>query len=186
MTDIESLYKRRNGKVLIEIKISSLMQIFNTFDPAPFYEKELDWDAEKYIVDTVNDFPKKTEFIIVIHVPKDCGEKSECRQIPDAIRNHFRYKAIAEERRFRQKIRLGRINLAVALLFLVFCLGVSYEIQLIGDGLFFTIIREVFTIAGWVAMWAPVTLFLYELYPIIQTRNLFDRISKIEIEMVQK
>ena len=183
MADIESLYKRRNGKVLIEIKVSSLMQIFNSFDPAPFYEKELDRDAEQYIVDTVNDFPKKTEFIIVIHVPKECGETSECRAIPDAIRNHFRYKAISEERRFRQKIRYGRINLVVALIFLAFCLLASYEIQQAGDGLLFTFVREVFTIAGWVALWAPVTLFLYELYPIIQKRNQYERISTLEIEM---
>lgn len=40
MTDIESLYKKVDGKILIEIKLSSVMQIFNSFDPAPFHEKE--------------------------------------------------------------------------------------------------------------------------------------------------
>src|SRR5208282_3523896 len=54
---IESMYRRKDGRVLIEIKLTSVNQLFNSFDPAPFYEKELDDDAEDYIVDTVQDFP---------------------------------------------------------------------------------------------------------------------------------
>jgi len=66
MADIESLYKKVDGMILIEIKLSSIMQLFNSFDPAPFHEKELDTTAEHYIIDTVRDFPAKTQFKIVI------------------------------------------------------------------------------------------------------------------------
>jgi hypothetical protein len=64
MADIESLYKKDNGKILIEIKLTSVLQLFNSFDPAPFHEKELDSAAENYIVETVKDFPPKTLFKI--------------------------------------------------------------------------------------------------------------------------
>ncbi len=40
MVDIESLYRKEDGKILIEIKLSSVLQLFNSFDPAPFHEKE--------------------------------------------------------------------------------------------------------------------------------------------------
>ncbi len=40
MVDIESHYKKVDGMILIEIKLSSIMQIFNSFDPSPFHEKE--------------------------------------------------------------------------------------------------------------------------------------------------
>src|SRR5271157_1655231 len=78
MADIESLYKKENGQILIEIKLSSVMQLFNSFDPAPFHEKELDSAAEHYIVDTVKDFPVKTEFKMIIYLPKDlvAGEQA--------------------------------------------------------------------------------------------------------------
>ncbi|MGB8892383.1 MAG: hypothetical protein WCC86_09975, partial [Methanoregula sp.] len=66
---IESMYRRKDGRVLIEIKLTSVSQLFNSFDPAPFYEKELDSDAEEYIVDTVQDFPAKTKFMILIYLP---------------------------------------------------------------------------------------------------------------------
>jgi hypothetical protein len=33
----------------VELKISNVIQLFNTLDPSPFYEKELDSDAEEYL-----------------------------------------------------------------------------------------------------------------------------------------
>ncbi len=186
MAEIDSLYNKRNGKILIEISLTSVIQIFNTLDPSPFFEKQLDDDAERYIVDTVNDFPKKTEFAIVIHLPKECSASAECRVIPDAIHNHFRYKAIAEERHLRQKMLYGRFTLFVALVFLAVSLFVSQAVMQLGNGLLFYFISEAFMISGWVAMWAPVTLFLYELYPILQTKHVYEKISRMEIEILPK
>jgi hypothetical protein len=34
--DIESMYHKEDGRVLIEIKLMSVIQLFNSFDPAPF------------------------------------------------------------------------------------------------------------------------------------------------------
>lgn len=36
----EALYREREGKLLIELELHSMMQLFNSFDPAPFHEKE--------------------------------------------------------------------------------------------------------------------------------------------------
>lgn len=184
MPDIESLYRKKNGKVLIEIRITTIMQLFNSFDPSPFHERELDHDAEHYIVDAVRDFPAKTQFSIVIHVPKGCSKTAECLMIPDAIRNHFRYRVISEERRFRQRFRYGRINLVLSLVFLAFSLFISKAILRFGDGFLVLFISEAFTIAGWVALWAPVTLLLYELWPIIETKRVYERISAMDIEIL--
>ncbi len=82
MGDIESLYKKENGRILIEIKLSSVAHLFNSFDPAPFHEKELDSAAEHYIVDTVKDFPPKTPFKIVIYLPPDIATTERAMKIP--------------------------------------------------------------------------------------------------------
>ena len=108
MADIESLYKKVDGRILIEIKLSSVMQLFNSFDPAPFHEKELDSAAEHYIVDTVKDFSKKTRFKIIIYLPPDIASTERAQKIPQAIHNHFEYK---KTRRTIQ--RLDRRLLAV-------------------------------------------------------------------------
>jgi hypothetical protein len=39
-------------------------------------------------------------------------------------------------------------------------------------------------IIGWVAMWQPITVFLYELWPIIRLKRIYEKISTIEIEVL--
>ena len=35
---------------LIEVKLTELNQLFNSMDPSPFHERDLDHDAEEFIV----------------------------------------------------------------------------------------------------------------------------------------
>ncbi len=42
--------KRAGAEAKIEISLSRLSQLFNSFDPSPFHERDLDPDAEEYIV----------------------------------------------------------------------------------------------------------------------------------------
>jgi len=39
-------------------------------------------------------------------------------------------------------------------------------------------------IIGWAAMWEPVTVLLYELWPIIRMKNVYEKISTMEIEIL--
>ena len=105
MVDIESLYKKENGRILIEIKLSSVAQLFNSFDPAPFHEKELDSAAEHYIVDMVKDFPPKTLFKMIIYLPQDIATTERAMKIPTAIHNHFQFRMLVADRKFRSHFR---------------------------------------------------------------------------------
>ena len=184
MADIESLYKKTDGKILIEIKLSSVMQLFNSFDPAPFHEKELDSAAEHYIVDTVKDFPKKTRFKIIIYLPPDIAGTERVQRIPEAIHNHFEYKVLVQDRKFRMRFRHGRFTLLIGLTFLAIALVARQEVSRIHDPLFAQIFADALLIIGWAAMWEPVTVLLYELWPIIELKHTFQKISTMEIEIL--
>ena len=47
------------------------MQLFDSFDPAPFREKELDPDAEEYIYNAVDEFPLNKPLEIMIYLPPE-------------------------------------------------------------------------------------------------------------------
>jgi hypothetical protein len=184
MADIESLYKKEDGRILIEIKLSSVMQIFNSFDPAPFHEKELDSAAEHYIVDTVKDFPKKTRFRIIIYLPPDIAMSERAQKIPQAIHNHFEYKVLVQDRKFRMRFRHGRFTLLIGLTFLAIALVARQEVSHINNLLFAQIFADALLIIGWAAMWEPVTVLLYELWPIIELKHTYQKISTMEIEIL--
>jgi len=184
MADIESLYKKVDGRILIEIKLSSVIQLFNSFDPAPFHEKELDSAAEHYIVDMVKDFSAKTRFRIIIYLPPDIASTERAQKIPQAIHNHFRYRVMVQDRKFRMRFRHGRSTLLIGLTFLAIALVARQEVSRINNLLFAQIFADALLIIGWAAMWEPITVLLYELWPIIQQKHTYEKISTMEIEIL--
>jgi len=184
MTEIESLYKKENGKVLIEIKLSSIIQLFNSFDPAPFHEKQLDSDADKYIVDTIRDFPKNTQFKIVVHLPRELALSDQAATIKPAIHNHYRYMCLVTGRKFRQMVKYGRDSLIIGLSLLIFALVARQLILKPGAPFLAQVLADAFLIIGWVAMWEPATVLLYQLWPILKEQNIYNRISEMEIEVI--
>lgn len=184
MADIESLYKKVDGRILIEIKLSSVMQLFNSFDPAPFHEKELDSAAEHYIIETVKDFPKKTRFRIIIYLPPDIASTERAQKIPQAIHYHFEYKVLVQDRKFRMRFRYGRSTLFIGLTFLAIALSARQAVSHIDSLLYAQIFADALLIIGWVAMWEPITVLLYQLWPIIQLKHTYEKISTMEIEIL--
>jgi hypothetical protein len=54
----------------------------------------------------------------------------------------------------------------------------------LGESRFATVIREGVIIGGWVAMWRPIEIFLYEWWPIRDEARLFDRLSAMMVRVV--
>jgi hypothetical protein len=183
MEEIESLYKNENGTILIEIKLSSIIQLFNSFDPAPFREKELDSAAEQYIVNVIEDFPAKTRFRIIILLPPELAGNEDARQIGPAIHNHFRYKMLDADLQFRSRFRFGRSALLIGLGFLAIALFSRLLIFTYSSDLAAQLLADALLIIGWAAMWEPVTVLLYQLWPILRLKKTYQQISTLEIEI---
>jgi hypothetical protein len=185
MTELESHYRKVDGTILIEIKLTSVMQIFDSMDPSPFYEKALDTDAEEYITGAVTDFTLPTLQKLVIFVPDSDMKTDEARELGKAIHNHFAYKSMVADRELRQKLLRGRISLVIALLFLSTCLAVRYALAAsFEDNVWTGLLREGLLIIGWVAMWEPVNIFLYGWWPLVRERRVFEKVRTMEVSVV--
>jgi hypothetical protein len=180
--ELDSYYRNENGTYLIEIRLSNISQIFNSFDPSPFLEKDLDDDAESYIVQSVSEFSLKTPLKLVFYVPKQVGEE-DIQILPEAIHNYFDYRKHNAARELRQTFRQGRVSLIIGLMFLGFCVTISKLITLFSDDTFANILTEGLLIVGWVAMWRPLEIFLYDWWPIHRTQQVFDKLSSITIDI---
>ena len=54
----------------IEISLNRLGQLFNSFDPSPFHERDLDQDAEEYIIGSAEEVARRP-LCLVVHLPAD-------------------------------------------------------------------------------------------------------------------
>jgi hypothetical protein len=184
MMDITSQYRTRDGKVLIDLALDRLDRLFNTLDPAPFREKDIDADAEEYIVGAVREFPHKTPLILVINLPESEVRVHDPEVIRDGIHNYFAYRSEVVRRELRMTFRQGRASLLIGLVFLFICLTLHSLFSAMGDRVLISqIISEGLLIMGWVAMWRPLELLLYDWWPVRQRVLTYRKISEMQIEI---
>jgi len=181
LTEIESLYRQHDGKVVVELVLHSVIQLFNSLDPAPFHEKELDSHAEDYIYNAVDDIPHSREVEIVVYLPPMLVTSENKDSISQGIRNHFLYKAANAEKEWRRLFRRGRVVLVTGLVVLFFCLLARQILPGLADTLFNRMLQEALLIIGWVAMWEPIRIFLYDWWPISQERKTFEKIAGTDV-----
>ncbi|MCC7411674.1 MAG: hypothetical protein IT495_08585 [Gammaproteobacteria bacterium] len=176
---MESVYHREDGVYLIEIKLRELRQLFNSLDPAPFHEKDLDEDAEYYIVEALREIGLNRPAKLVVYLPASLIDSDDVRTLPIAMRNYFAYRADRARRDLRHVLGEGGIALAVGLAFLFACLTLRRLVGEAGSG----ILAEGLLIIGWVAMWRPLQIFLYDWWPIRRHRAILEAITRLPVEV---
>src|ERR1700737_3178170 len=112
----------------IEIRVERTAQLFDTLDPFPFREKDLDPSAERYIVDWARELGPDRPLRIVIHLPaKDTGD-GHGSEIAGAFENFFKYRAAVIAGDLKDLFRIGRRSLSIGILVLAACLTVARSI----------------------------------------------------------
>jgi hypothetical protein len=169
----------------IEIRLATAAQLFHTLDPAPFREGDIAAEAEDYITAWAQDLPQRAPLAIAVHLPADQAGTPLARGIPEGLRGHFARQADKAGRDLRAHFRDGRLALAIGLAILAGCLGLAV---LVAPGEeprgVARIAQESLVIVGWVALWRPAEIFLYEWLPIARRRALLARLARAEVTVV--
>jgi hypothetical protein len=167
----------------IELRLRELAQLFNSMDPSPFIDRDLDADAEEFIVSWVRELQTPAELELVIHVATP-PPPDRAVGVGDAVRHYFQSRAEIRCREFRMLMKRGRVSLAVGLLFLAICFLLSEVIAKLGYGTTAEILRESLTIGGWVAMWRPLEIYLYDWWPLRNEQRTLERLARMQVRLV--
>ena len=170
-----------DGEV-IDIRVRELRQLFNAIDPSPFNTRDLDPAAEEFIVTWAAELPHSSPLRLVIHVDAPpAGEEAEAIT-RNAVAQFFSGRAEAARRRLRELFRRGRASLAIGIGFLggVLMLASALDAAAATNALA-AVLRESLFIGGWVAMWRPIEIFLYDWWPIRAEARRFDRLAAMPV-----
>lgn len=170
---------------MIEVHIHDVRQIFDSMDPSPFRERDLDQDAEEYIVQSAKELPnKRRPCELVVHLDKEIDFPEGVQSLEAAIREHFVRRTLGKTWELRELLRRGWISLAIGLLFVSSAFIASEIIKThMGDNHIANVLSESLQIGGWVAMWTPMQILLYEWWPLIGDRRIYERLSRISVRL---
>jgi hypothetical protein len=168
----------------IELRLRELDQLFNSMDPTPFHHRDLDRDAEQFIESWALEFPQDSRFSITVHLERMPPDDPSAL-VGEAIHNYFDYKSELARRAVRVMLLEGRLSLAIGIGFLALCLLGAELMADFTSGAFLKLVRERLTIGGWVAMWRPMQIFLYEWWPLMRRRRIYGNLARAQVQVSQ-
>ena len=169
----------------IELNLQTVQQLFNSMDPSPFHERDLDHDAEEFIVSWAQEHPVHLPMTLVVHLRQPPATGDATQLITDSIHHYFDYKAGLNRHELRRLMREGWISLLTGLAFLAACTIAAQTLApRFGD--FQAVVQEGLTIIGWVAMWRPLDIYLYRWWPICGMGRIYRKLSLIPVEVKLK
>jgi hypothetical protein len=168
----------------ISVRLRELAQLFNSLDPSPFSERDLDADAEEFILSWARELPSHRAVELVVHLAVAPPPARGQPVVEEAVRHFFRERAELKHREFRLLMRRGRLSLAIGLAFLAGCFLVGELVGALGHGTAADIIKEGLTIGGWVAMWRPLEIYLYDWWPLRDEWRVLEKLARMKVTLV--
>ena len=174
-----------SGSEEIEVHVETLDQLFNSWDPSPFRKKDLDRDAEEFIVGWAREVPRRAPLALIVYVDRGAGQEAS-DVLREATNAFFGARSRASRQRLRELFRVGRISLAIGLLALAaLTLAGDAIATALGENRLGEVLRESLLIGGWVAMWRPLEIFLYDWWPVLSDSRLYDRLRAMTVRIAE-
>jgi len=178
-----SAYRREGETYLIEVKLNDTRQLFNSLDPAPFIERDLDDEAAAYVEDAVREIGTGRSMRLRFHLPAEQATGAVAHSIPEAVHAYFTYRARHAATQFRHVLRDGLVSLGIGLTFLFACLTLREVLLAAAELGAAAVLGEGLLIMGWVAMWRPIELFLYDWWPVRRRRRVLSCLAGIPVDV---
>lgn len=164
--------------IAIDLRVRDAGQLFNSLDPSPFHERDLDPDAEAWILESARRLaPAPVRLVVHLREP----DARDDRDLGAALRAFFEREEDAVRHRLQRFLRDARHSLGIGLLFLTACM-LGARLLATGDTLA-RLLAEGLTIAGWVSLWRPMEMLLYDWWPLRRERALLGRLARAPIEV---
>ncbi len=170
---------------VLDLYLAETRQLFNSMDPSPFQERDLDPKAEDYIVEWAREAPARLPLTLVVHLGREPATEATRAVLREAVDDHFRRRARITWAKLRRLFRVGRISLVIGLGFLLVAIVVGEWIAgRIGSERNAILVQESLIIVGWVALWHPMGIFLYDWWPIRAEAKLLDRLGEMDVQVL--
>ena len=172
------------GCTIIDVRVSELRQLFNAIDPAPFRDRDLDPKIEEFIVDWSREAPAGAPLALLVRLDRLADPAHDAAVVRDSIHRFFAQRASATRGRLKRLFRVGRVSLLIGLAVLTMFIAVAQLVaRRTGASGLSGVLHESLLIGGWVAMWRPLEIFLYDWWPIRAEARLFDRLAVMPVRL---
>ena len=169
--------RRTGSAATVSIHVRELAQLFNSLDPSPFWDRDLDRVAAEFIEDEFRD--KQSAGVWHLHVHVLEGDTSPT-DLQAAVENYYGRLANSSRIALREHLWMGQLALLGGLA--IFLLSMGARGILSGMlGHLPPILDEGLILLAWLALWRPAEALIYGWVPFYRNRRLFERLAGIRV-----
>ncbi|GAB4069256.1 hypothetical protein KHC28_09835 [Ancylobacter sonchi] len=172
----------------IDIRLRDLRNFFATPDIDPFAGESIDESGIDRLIDLVTAERRwrRRPVRLRLHVAPTPGNAELAPRLPEALARYCDTNRDYAERKLRETRREGLRTLAVGVVFLALCIGVATLISssALDEMLVGELLSEGAIIAGWVGLWRPIEILLFDWWPYARDRVLYTRLRGLEITVL--
>lgn len=168
---------------VIDLRLQSLEQLYDSFDPAPFPDKALDRRVEAYLVESAGEHAHREPLEIALHAPPELAPRLP--DIADAIHAHFELAHSLAESRHRRRRRVGRFAMLAGLLTLAAVLALRQSLAMVPPP-FGEVLSEGLLILAWVALWRPIESIGFDSWESRLERGLLRKLAEVPVRLVPR
>lgn len=175
-------YRQEGVTWQIDLRLDRLQQLADPRDPSPFSRRDLDPDAEHYILDACRELPPQEPLALNLWLPASERTEGIAERARHAVCFHFAWQAQNSQRRLREHLRQAHRATLLGLGFMAVCM-LLYNLIGTLDNLLAQTLAEGLMVIGWVALWRPVEMYLYDWWPLRREARLFERLSHMPVSL---
>lgn len=176
---------RRPRSEEITLHLHEVKHLFVQPDFDPFGRDELYVSGIDYLLTLMQSSSLRRPLTTRILLPPEQVALAESLDLKQAIARYCRFKLDANKRGMTSLLWVGTKALQTGILVLVVALSLAALLtnaRIFPDGVT-TIITEGLTIIGWVSLWRPIEVLLYEWWPAWRERRTYERILHMQVEV---
>ncbi len=174
----KSRHQQRAANVSIHVR--DVAQLFNSLDPAPFWDRDLDREAAEFIEEEFSE--KLAAHTWHLHVHAHAGA-ALAADLQAAVEHYYQRLAGSARYRLRNQMRLGQLALLGGVT--IFLLSMTVRGVLAGmlPGSAPRMLDEGLIIIAWLALWRPVESLMYGWVPLYRRRRLYKRLAAVRVSV---
>lgn len=166
----------------IEVTVPSPDVLFEWLDPITGAVRHLSEHVEDFIVHRAKETPS-ARYELLIRISVDIAPGTDAARLGEGVSRHFVHRSAEESGRIRRLVREGLRDLLIGLVFLFLCAAIALTAARVLPAPVGLFVEQGLLILGWVALWRPADLLLYEIRPVRLQRDLMEKLARAEVHI---
>ncbi len=171
--------RRAASTATVSVHVRELARLFNSLDPSPFWDRDLDRAAAEFIEDEFRD--KQSARVWHLHVHVHEGDTSAA-DLQTAVESYYGRLSNSARLALREHLWMGQLALLGGMTIFLLSMGIR---GILGRtlGHLPPMLDEGLIILAWLALWRPAEALIYGWVPFHRSRRLFERLAGMRVSV---